>query len=225
MTVYDSNAFGKHSGSKSKNKSKEIGSKLFVPHMTMQEASNLLLFDNIDHRDFTGKFCVATIIDIDCSNESNLKIHYEDDFDDKYDIWCDYKLQLFRFAEYRSISRRKQCLFNDQLNIGDHVNVSPHQYYLNGLAKTTKWIDGIVSAFDKKSGQIQILHQNKIKIDAFTQQQQKWYVYWTHIDNIHEISKYSSKSIFPSSFYKYTQHQKQSASLGGIASFKTAFNK
>eukprot|EP01083_Nonionella_stella_P014961 41898_1 len=212
LVHFDQYAFKRSESSfvASHNRSIRITSpKLFIPHMTQYEAGDLCLFDNVDHRDATGRFCVATIIAIDPSKSSAVKIHYEDDLVDEYDVWSDYRLELFRFAKHRSISRRKQHLFVAELKIGDRVKVNPPKYYVNksGLKKRSEWIEGILTAFDKKSAQIQIAHKSN----------NAWFVYWTHCDNLHEITKYSEKSALPSSFYKFKQDRKhygQSASVG-----------
>eukprot|EP01084_Bolivina_argentea_P119899 212566_1 len=165
----------------------------FVPFMSASEMSKLRLFDNIDHRDFVGRFSPATIIEIDRTDQYNVKLHYEGYPDDKYDIWCNYKNEPFRFAKYRSISRRFQCtnhrtekdakleLRKEEFKIGDFVLIHPLYTIFAG-----QWYKGIINKFDRKSDQIQIAYKPFQENDNCND----FVLYWSHIDNILELQPY-----------------------------------
>ena len=158
--------------------------KPFASHMTLSEVQSLRLFDAVDHRDSVGKFCTATIVEVDPSRDGMVKVHY-DGYPDHHDIWCNVKQELFRFAKYRSISRRFQAqtdlytdprvLHRDRLSVGDIVDINPmHTEYGGNLHR------GIINQFDRKSDQIQVAFKPNMTSTDYV-------LYWSHIDNNDEL--------------------------------------
>ena len=74
----------------------------FVPHMTLEQASQLQPGDHIDHRDDVGRYLLALVTE---KHGYKLKIHYEG-WNPKWDVVSDYGVELYRFAAPKSISRR-----------------------------------------------------------------------------------------------------------------------
>lgn len=149
--------------------------------MTWAQAASLRVYDKIDHRDFVGKFGIATITE---KQGSNLRIHY-DGYSRKWDVWSDYEKELYRFAKAGSISDRVSDKFGHKRK-GDYIDINPS-------LKHPGWKRGRIRIFDvhKFKGQVQIVYDNAMK----TQHQ----LYWTHLDNPYEIAEFGSK---------YTPHSK-----------------
>eukprot|EP01083_Nonionella_stella_P137699 418950_1 len=83
----------------------------FISHMTSEDAHNLSVGDCIDHRDRFGRFRYAEIVG---KNGTNVQILYYGHTPPWINInhntnytWCDFTLQLHRFAYPRSISFRR----------------------------------------------------------------------------------------------------------------------
>eukprot|EP01084_Bolivina_argentea_P134476 237196_1 len=134
----------------------------YTPHMSLKDAKLLSINDKIDHRDLVGCFRVATIID---KKGSNLKIHY-DDWDKKWDVWCDCETELFKFAKHTSITERPRHRFL-HLQKGNTINVNP----MNKGWKTCK----IISFY---LGQIEVIYS----MGYYN------HYLWTHIDNEKEVT-------------------------------------
>ena len=147
--------------------------------MNFKEISNLRLLDKIDHRDNVGRFSIATIIDIDKQN-NNIKLHY-DGWNRKWDIWCNYKKEIYRFAKYLTISKRKSNRLY-YIKIGDYIDINP-------LYKHPGWTKAKITRILKNSAQIQVVYKNN----------NKNYFYWVHIDNHQEVAEYLSKTLTSSS--------------------------
>jgi len=133
----------------------------FKSHMSIIEASQLRIHQKIDHRDTEGRFIKAAIID---KKKSNLKIHYFG-WDSEWDVWSDYKKELFRFANYKSISERPQHRFL-RLQKGDNIQMNP---------MNKGWKVCEIIGFDL--GQIEVVY-NTPKINCH---------FWSHIDNQNEV--------------------------------------
>ena len=116
----------------------------FLSHMILEEACELKVNDKIDHRDQVGRFVSSTISE---KNGSNLKIHY-DGWRAKWDVWSDYKQELYRFAVAGSISKRPRHRFLD-LKIGDFVLINPRR-------KHPGWKNGEIRRFGDDCGQVQV---------------------------------------------------------------------
>ena len=144
----------------------------FSPHMRFREAKQLKLHDKIDHSDMVGRFVCATIID---REGSNLKIHY-DGWDRKWDIWCDFQQELYRFARVGSISKRVAHRFKE-IKKGDNIDVNPTHRHLG-------WKIGEITRLDQKSGQVQIVYDVGGKD----------YLYWAHLDNEKEIAEFKTNT-------------------------------
>lgn len=158
----------------------------FVPHLTVTEADKLKKGDPIDHRDFEGRFIMATIEDI---RGTRCLIHYIG-WDRQYDIWSDRRTEIHRFAKAGSISRRKaQRLFD--VKEGVLVDINP-------LYRCPGWTAGSVERTDSKSDQVGVRYHGK-----------SW---WTHLDNVNEIDMLGTHSMAVSSDQndeKLDQHQKE----------------
>eukprot|EP01084_Bolivina_argentea_P179006 309345_1 len=149
----------------------------FIAHMSLEEASQLSINDEIDHRDFVGRSISSIIVD---KNESKLKIRYIG-WDSKWDIWSDYKNELHKFAKHKSISTRtKHRLLS--LKIGDYIDIKPVN---NSNENMNVWTIGEVVEFDKQSGQINIVYI----INSNYKYQ------WSHLDNENEIQPLQTKQL------------------------------
>ena len=147
----------------------------FTPHMTKKEASNLKINDMIDHRDNVGRFLLATIIN---KIGTNCLIHYNE-YNEQWNIWSDFKKELYRFAVKHSISSRPASRLID-LKCESMVDI-------NALYAYPGWKYGIIRKFDSNSGQVQIQYQNGK-------------LYWTHLDNSDEIDIFGIKSMVSSTY-------------------------
>eukprot|EP01084_Bolivina_argentea_P097814 175835_1 len=141
-----------------------IDSKLFHSHMSLTEASKLRIKQPIDHRDMEGRFLGAIIID---KNASNLKIHYIG-WTEQWDVWCDYTMELFRFAKYKSISERPRNRFF-HLQKGNKININP---------MNKGWKVCQIISFD--AGQVEVAYFDEISNFE--------HYYWSHIDNENEVT-------------------------------------
>ena len=143
---------------------------LYLPQMSFLEAMQLKVDDKIDHRDFTGQFMVATVIE---KQGSNLKIHY-DELVSKYDVWSDFRKQSYRFAKVGSISMRPARRFT-HLEKGDYVQINPIQRHPG-------WTHGEITKLDDKSGQVRVRYEHN----------NNPYHYWAHLDDEVEIAEFGS---------------------------------
>merc|ERR1719295_39030 len=144
----------------------------FVPHLTTKEAAELKVDDSIDHRDFEGRFIMATIEDI---QGTKCLIHYEG-WSRKYDTWCDREQQLHRFAKAGSISRRRAQRLQ-HLQIGDHVDI-------NAMYLSPGWTGWTVGRIERKDG-----HSDQVGVRF--NGDKSW---WTHLDNTEEIDIFGVKT-------------------------------
>eukprot|EP01084_Bolivina_argentea_P139564 245516_1 len=148
----------------------------FVTHMSFEEAKHLSINDNIDHRDFVGLWIPSIIVD---KNDTKLKIHYIG-WDNQWDIWSDYKIELHKFAKYKSISRRNKHRFSDhQVKIGDYIDIRP--------INSNTWTIGEIVEFDKKSGQIKIVYIIETNSNDYYKYQ------WSHLDDQSELQPLKTK--------------------------------
>ena len=124
------------------------------------------------HSDFVGQFAFATIVKKD---GTNLKIHYKG-WPSKYDCYCDYEKETYKFVKAGSISKRPAHRFKD-LKKGDFIDINP-------INRHPGWRVGEIRRFSKKSGQVQVVYEY----------QNKNFFYWAHLDNEQEIALFASKS-------------------------------
>merc|ERR1719229_1822973 len=90
--------------------------------MTSKQALRLNVGDDIDHRDYLGRFHHATIKE---KNGTIVKIHYIG-WNRKWDVLCDLKTEFYRFAVVGSISKRRAMDRTlSHLKVGDGVDVNP----------------------------------------------------------------------------------------------------
>merc|ERR1712129_470693 len=75
---------------------------IFTEYLSMRQADALKIGDKVDHRDDAGRFIKSTVLGRRCGTE--LRLHY-DGWSSKWDSWCDYQIDLHKFALSRSISR------------------------------------------------------------------------------------------------------------------------
>ena len=143
-------------------------------YMTFNECDKLCIGDYIDHRDITGHYLLAKIIN---KKKLFIHIHYEG-WASKWDIWINYKkeCQLNKISIARSISRKSNTRFLE-LQIGDNIDINPIQRHKG-------WTQGKIKKMDKYSGQVQVeyIHQNEK------------YFYWAHLNDIKEIAPFMTKS-------------------------------
>eukprot|EP01084_Bolivina_argentea_P265488 450031_1 len=140
----------------------------------MSDASKLKINDKIDHRDEVGRVVYSAVID---KKGTNIKIHY-DKWSHKWDTWCDFSKELYRYAKPRSISKRLAHRF-ENIKKHDYVDINPIMH--------PGWKTGQIRRIDANSGQIQVAYQEKSL--------NEYYQSWAHVDNTNEIAKYASKSL------------------------------
>ncbi len=144
----------------------------FPSTLTFQQCDALQIGDNIDCRDEVGRFLLAVIVD---KNQYKLKIHFEG-WNSKWNIWCNYKNQPYRFAAARSISRKPNTRYR-HLKIKDYVDINP-------IHKHEGWRVGQIRRMDKYSGQAQIVYKENGKEE----------LYWTHLNNPKEIAPFWTRA-------------------------------
>ena len=140
---------------------------LFVPQMSLDEASKLQVGDKIDFSDTMRLFYSATIIK---KQSTKFKIQF-DGF--SKNTSSDYKQQLYRFAKHGSISSRPAHRLKN-LRIGDCVDINPLRKHSD-----LGWTSGKIMQFIDDSGQIQVNYEYKGTT----------YTYWVHLDNQAEIDR------------------------------------
>ena len=143
----------------------------YQQHMTYKQVRKLKVGDCIDHQN-RGKFYAATVIK---ESRNKLKIHY-DGSDERKDVWCDYKKQLYRFAERGSISKRPGSRLIG-LKKGDYVNVNPMATH-----PELGWRCGEITEMDKNSGQIKVKYYTDYR-------SLNCYYYWVHLDNVKQVKE------------------------------------
>ena len=72
-----------------------------MPRLSPQQMAELKVGDKIDHKDVTGKFCEAQIVEI--RGDGSLKIHYIG-WDSKWDVWISPFRDRIYCASFQSIS-------------------------------------------------------------------------------------------------------------------------
>lgn len=134
----------------------------FPLHLSLEDGASLDIGSIIDHRDESGRFVLAKVID---RRGSSLRIHY-DGWGSKYDCWSNYKREIHRFARAGFVSRRKsvltQYVFKD----------SPIKIKPRGISK--KWLSGKIYLVDPRSGQVEVRGALKEP-------------YWVHIEDTEEV--------------------------------------
>ena len=143
----------------------------FRPHMTLEQASNLKVHDEIYHRDQVGRFLYATVSE---KQGTNLKIRYVG-WSRKWDTWSDFNAEIHRFAVAGSISKRRAHRF-EHFKKGDKIDINPQSH--------PGWKCGEIRKLDQKSGHVQVVFESM----------NKNYLYWAHLDNEAEIAEFTSKS-------------------------------
>eukprot|EP01084_Bolivina_argentea_P146482 256453_1 len=142
--------------------------------LSLVEANRLRIGDEIDHRDDTGRYCRAKII---AKNATKLQINYTFTLcKSKYDKWCDYAQELYRFRKYKSVWRRPAHRLNE-LKIGDFVDINP--------AIHKEWKPAEIKCINSQSGQVQVAYEFM----------DKTYLWWTHLDDTNEIDTFATKSL------------------------------
>ena len=137
--------------------------------MTMQQALELTVYDEIDYRWSNGKFIYAII-----AKKRGIKLKI---LSLKGSEWVDFTKELHRFAKPGSISLRPRHRMKG-LKIGDLVDIKPLTGYLG-----YQWRSGFVRRMDMKSGQIEVAYYEPSLCTDI----------WVHVDNEDQISHYGSK--------------------------------
>eukprot|EP01083_Nonionella_stella_P184321 668822_1 len=163
---------------------------VYLPHMTLQEASALCVHDKIDHRLPLGHFSLSVVKEI---VETNLRIHYIG-WPDEYDVWSNYKHRLDRFAQPNSISKRPAHRLH-HLTLGDPVSINPITQHPGWRRGFITLMNGrsITDIASKVTTSINLATYGQIRVSY--QHQQTTFYYWTHLDNdleIREMQKYLS---------------------------------
>eukprot|EP01084_Bolivina_argentea_P047706 87928_1 len=150
--------------------------------LSITEADQLKPDDMIDFRKDDGKFILVKI-----SQKQNSFLLLESiGINNKYNKWCNYKIELHRFAKPYSISTRqahtlKHLQTNDFIDVSSPFQIPIYQY--------SEWKYAQIIQFDDNSDQI--------KVRLFYNE----HTFWTHLDNKSEValfrSKYRSKLYVP----------------------------
>merc|ERR1712228_619403 len=145
-------------------------------YLSFEQCDTLQIGDYIDHRDETGHFLLAKVIN---KKKNYVQIHYEG-WASKWDEWVNYKEKTASnhsfIAKPRSISRRASVRFLD-IEVGDDIDINPTFRHFG-------WKKGKIKKMDKYSGQCQVeyVHLNKK------------FNYWAHLNDVREIAPFMTKS-------------------------------
>eukprot|EP01084_Bolivina_argentea_P021209 39389_1 len=86
-----------------KNKLKQKHKQQIASFLTNTDVEQLKIGDKIDHMlSENGLYFAGTIID---KFGTRLKIHYDDDIENKHDEWSDYKHEPYRYVKTGSITK------------------------------------------------------------------------------------------------------------------------
>eukprot|EP01083_Nonionella_stella_P065360 171193_1 len=148
----------------------------YIPHMTIEEASQLKVGDKVDHMEnrgqysngVKGRFYEAMVAK---KKGTNLKIHY-DDYSQQYDVWSDYQKEIHRFATLHSITLRPAHRLKN-LGKGSLVDINP--------APHPGWKSGKIVQID--GGQVKV----RYKHDG------KTYYWRVHVDDADHICHSQTK--------------------------------
>jgi len=168
--------------------------RFYIPHMSLEVAKNLKVGDSIDHRDDVGKSLNSRITGINQINHAFV-IHYEG-WGEKWDTESDPILELWRFSEYNTLSKRHVYRKDlAHLKNGDMIDIYPRKH--------PGWRSGTIRRLDisKKtgkriSGQVQVQYKAEDLKARWRNQKPKFkdYLYWVHLDNPEEVAPFPTKS-------------------------------
>eukprot|EP01084_Bolivina_argentea_P116398 206832_1 len=143
----------------------------FPSHLTKYQMSQLSMSMKVDHRDFVGKFVLATVIER--TNGGVLRLHY-DGYSAKWDV-CTTLRYIYEFAPARSISRRPAHRLK---------HLQPDDYIEINTSKTAGWVKGKIRQLCQISGQIQVCFRLSEEYDNV--------LTWVHLDNINEVAPFGT---------------------------------
>eukprot|EP01084_Bolivina_argentea_P267068 453223_1 len=143
----------------------------FTPHMTIDEACNLKVEDEIDFMMQNGKFILCKV-----TGKKGNKIIF-----DKKSVDC--TKEIHKLAKAHSISKRRaQCLTLRQVKVGDQVDINPVYSSHPG------WKSGIIVGRDGlSSGQVNVSY------GVWNNNQKSTCYYWVHLDNTHQVMRHGAK--------------------------------
>eukprot|EP01084_Bolivina_argentea_P282232 483056_1 len=145
--------------------------------LTDSDLSSLRVGDKIDHRDYKGRWCKASITQ---KQFMFIKLHYVG-WNSQYDCWIHISEDYEKLAKYGRITRRQvQRKLLQNLKINDKVLIrlpSCHRFHY------MSWIKAKVSYIEEDTGQIKFTY-------GITQNSDAKYSWWTHPDNVDECKPY-----------------------------------
>ena len=161
----------------------------FRSHLNLQEALELKKGDQFDHRDKFGRVFPAEVANKD--HIRGVEVHYEG-WPNKWNIWSDPRRELWRFAAYKSISKRPRHRFKD-LGVGDFIDCNPMYSDFPG------WRYAEIKQLDNNSGQVQVILQESGNGPQFggnngNANDGKEKVHWVHLDNPLEVAVFATKA-------------------------------
>eukprot|EP01083_Nonionella_stella_P209032 758090_1 len=146
------------------------------------DLSSLRVGDKIDHRDYKGRWCKATITQ---KQFIFIKLHYVG-WNSQYDCWIHISEDYEKLAKYGRITRRQvQRKQLQNLKVSDKVLIrlpSCHRFHY------MSWIKGNVSYIEEDTGQIKFAYGLTSSSDAK-------YSWWTHPDNMDECKPYRAHHV------------------------------
>ena len=155
---------------------------LFSANMSLKELSRVRVSDTVDFRKEDGKYVAMEVVERRAP--SHLSLGAIDGGGRSKPIWCDYHIEMFRVAEWESITRRpvtRQEML--KYKVGDIVDVNPYHTMSRG------WTLGVIAAFDCGQAQIRMArdrqragHSHRDRRGHGHDQRQNE-VYWVHLDN------------------------------------------
>ena len=173
----------------------EDGFKMNEMVLTDSELLSLRVGDKIDHRDYKGRFCKASITQ---KQFMFIKLHYVG-WNSQYDCWIHLNEDYQNIAKYGRITRRQvQRKELQNLKINDRVLIrlpSCHRFHY------MSWINAKVSYIEEDTGQIKFSY-------GITNTNDNKYSWWTHPDNIDECKPFIQQQI-TTTIIPHHQHQQQ----------------
>lgn len=164
----------------------------FKAHMEAAEVSTLQIGDRFDHRDKFGRYFKAQVAD---KRGSSICVRYEG-WEEKWNIWCDSRVEPHRFAKYKSVSERPAHRLKD-LVAGDMIDVyTPN---IGWKYATIKDLDKDEQTNQLKSGQVQVIFSGNgpaanIVDHEGTETTTTEMVRWVHLDNTEECAVFATKA-------------------------------
>ena len=140
---------------------------LFEANMSLKELSRVRAADTVDFRRDDGKSVAMEVVEQRAP--SHLLLRPLRRSARRRRVWCDYHIEMYRLAEWQSITRRPVTREEmARCRVGDEVDVNPYHTPSRG------WTLGVIAAFDGGQAQVRM---------ARPHERSGYELYWVHLDN------------------------------------------